>query len=253
LICIKSKFDADCLQLVNGDFMTDTNYVVRNSCSVGTNQLECLDLLTEEEYAFLQSKMVDVSYQKGEVICKQGSFISHVMVLREGLVKTYIEGIGDNLVLQIFSPVNVIGLSNLYEGNSVLHHSTQAYVDSKLSLIEINAFKHLLRTNAVFASKMIALLAAYSLTIHGRFFCLTQKQTYGRLADLLLCLSNRVYKNYNFPLHLSRKEIAELAGMSIESIARIITKFKSDGLIEITCDQLKILDPEKLEMISRNG
>lgn len=233
--------------------MTDTNYLVRNSCSIGTNQLECLDLLTEEEYAFLQSKMVDVSYQKGEVICKQGSFISHVMVLREGLVKTYIEGTGDNLVLQIFSPVNVIGLSNLYEGNSVLHHSTQAYVDSKLSLIEINAFKHLLRSNAVFASKMIALLAEYSLTINGRFFCLTQKQTYGRLADLLLCLSGRVYKNYSFPLHLSRKEIAELAGMSIESIARIITKFKADGLIDITCDQLNILDPEKLEMISRNG
>lgn len=233
--------------------MTDTNSVVRNSCSIGTNQLDCLELLTADEYAYLQSKMVDVAYQKGEVICKQDSFISHVMVLREGLVKTYIEGMGDNLVLQIFTPVNVIGLSNLYEGNTVLHHSTQAYIDSKLSLIEIGAFKHLLRSNAPFAAKMVALLAEYSLTINGRFFCLTQKQTYGRLADLLLCLSSRVYKNYHFPLHLSRKEIAELAGMSIESIARIISKFKSDGLIEISCDQIKILDPEKLEMISRNG
>ena len=233
--------------------MTDTNFIIRNSCSIGTNQLECLDLLSEEEYAYLQSKMVDVTYQKGEVICKQGSFISHIMVLREGLVKTYIEGQSENLVLQIFSPVNVVGLSNLYEGNSVLQHSTQAYVESRLSLIEINAFRHLLRTNAVFASKMISLMAEYSLTINGRFFCLTQKQTYGRLADLLLCLSNRVYKNYRFPLHLSRKEIAELAGMSIESIARIITKFKSDGLIEISCDQIILLDPEKLEMISKTG
>ena len=41
--------------------------------------------------------------------------------------------------------------------------------------------------------------------------------------------------------------------MSIESIARILTKFKADGLIEINSEYVEILDYDKLSMISIKG
>jgi len=89
--------------------MTGNNRnTILDSCSIGTNKLECIDLLTNEERTFLESKTVDVYYKKGEIICKQGAFASHVMILREGLAKTYIEGATDNLILQLFPPVNII-------------------------------------------------------------------------------------------------------------------------------------------------
>jgi len=233
--------------------MPNAQSIIRNSCTIGSSKLECLDLLTHAELDLIQSKMVEVTYQKGEVICKQGSFVSHIMVLDEGLVKTYIEGSTDNLVLQIFSPVSLIGLSSLFEGNNVLYHSAQAYIDSKLSLIEINAFRQVVNTNPTFGAKMLSLLAEQSIIINGRFYCLTKKQTYGRLADVVLCLANRIYKQKKFPLQLSRKDFAELSGMSIESIARILTKFKADGLIEINNEYVEILDQERLEMVSMKG
>jgi CRP/FNR family transcriptional regulator len=86
-----------------------------------------------------------------------------------------------------------------------------------------------------------------------RFFCQTKKQTYGRFADVLLCLSNRIYKSNRFTLQLSRKELAELTGMTIESVARSLTKFKNDGLITLSNDSIEILDFPQLEMISFNG
>jgi CRP-like cAMP-binding protein len=226
---------------------------LRNSCSIGSNTMECMNVLTEEELNFLNSKTLDVYYQKGEMICKQGTFASHVMILQEGLVKSFLEGSSDNLILQIFAPVNLIGLASLYEGTSVFHHSVQAYMDSRVSLVEISAIRQAIQTNAKFASKMISTLAEQKIITSGRFFCLTKKQTYGRLADVLICLANRIYKSHKFPLQLSRKDFAELSGMSVESIARIFTKFKADGLIDVNNEYVEILDMEMLMMISQKG
>ncbi|GAB1418281.1 Crp/Fnr family transcriptional regulator [Bacteroidales bacterium] len=226
---------------------------LRNNCSIGSNTLECLNLLQESELLFLTEQMVDVFYQKGEMICKQGTFASHLMIIQEGLVKSFLEWNNETLILQIFAPVNIIGLSTLFEGNTIFQHSVQAYIDSRVSLIEIKAFKQIMNSNAQFAARMVSLLAEQSAIINGRFYCLTKKQTYGRLADVIICLSNRIYKTPRFPLHLSRKDFAELSGMSIESIARILTKFKADGLIEVTNEYVEILDFDKLNMISLKG
>jgi len=226
---------------------------ILDSCSIGTNKLECIELLSKEEKLFLDSKTVDISYKKGEIICKQGSFATHIMIIREGLAKTYIEGANDNLILQLFPPVNIIGLSSLIEGHTTYQYSAQVYMESKISLIEINIVNQLIKSNPAFAAKIINTLAEQTLISNGRFYCLTMKQNYGRLADVILCLANRIYKTQKFPLQLTRKEFAELCGMSIESISRIITKFKADGLIKVTNEYIEICDYDRLNQVSLKG
>lgn len=233
--------------------MTKHPDILRNSCSIGSNSLECMNHLTEDELSFLEGKTIKVQYSKGEMICKQGTFASHIIILNKGLLKSFLESNNENLILQIFAPINIIGLASLHEGTSVFHHSVQAYIDSEVSLVEINALREVIKNNGSFANKMISTLAEQKIITSGRFFCLTKKQTYGRLADVLLCLSNRIYKSHKFPLQLSRRDFAELSGMSIESIARILTKFKTDGLIELTNDTLEILDYDTLSLISQKG
>jgi len=230
-----------------------TNAKVVHSCTVGKNELCCFDQLSEDEIAFIEDNMVEIEYEKGETICKQGTFASHIMVLNEGLAKIYKEGGNDTLILKILPAVNIIGLNTLFDGNNVFQYSAMAYLPSKVQMIEINAFKQLINTNAKFAAKIISLLSENTVITYGRFFCLTKKQTYGRFADILLCLALRIYKKNSFPLQLSRKELAELACMSTESITRILTKFKEEKLIKINSDSIEILEFEKLDMISQNG
>jgi CRP/FNR family transcriptional regulator, polysaccharide utilization system transcription regulator len=233
--------------------MIDSQRITKSSCAFGANELDYQSLLNPEELELLQSKMVDVRFRKGEVVFKQGSFANNIIVLNEGLLKTYIEGPNERLVLQIFSPVKMIGLSALLENSHVRHHSAQVYVDSRISLIEISVVRQLMLSNAAFASRMVSLLAEQLIITSGRFYCLTMKQTYGRMADVILCLANRVYKSNNFPLQLSRKDFSELTGMTIESVSRIFTKFKNDNIIKIENDFVEILDNEKLELISLKG
>lgn len=222
-------------------------------CTIEQTHDLCFDLLASEEIELLQNKMVVVNYKAGENLCKQGSFASHIMILREGLVKLFMENEDDKLVLQILPPNNIIGLSSVSEGNTLFYASAQAYKDSVVQIIDMNAFRQVLLSNSAFANKMLGFLAEQNVITYGRFFCLTRKQTYGRFADVLLCLANRIYKNKRFPLQLSRKELAELSDMSVESIARILTRFKTEQLIELGGDYIEILDEDKLSEISRRG
>jgi len=233
--------------------MNDEITTMKSYCTLEQNQVLCFDLLTTEEYELLRSKMLIVNYKAGETICKQGTFASHIMILREGLVKLFMESSGENLVLQILPPNNLIGLTSCFDNNHLFFYSVQAYQDSTIQMIDMGVFMQVLNSNAKFATKMLSFLAEQSVITYGRFFCLTQKQTYGRFADVLLCLANRIYKNTRFPLQLSRKELAELSGMSVESIARILTRFKSEGLIEVTSDYVEIIDVHKLNEISLKG
>ena len=73
------------------------------------------------------------------------------------------------------------------------------------------------------------------------------------MADILLCLAERIFNLTEFDLNLSRKELAELTGMSTESVIRMLKKFKDDGIIEMTGKKLKIIDYNLLKKISEYG
>jgi CRP-like cAMP-binding protein len=226
---------------------------VRTSCTVADDHCKCFDALTEEQLALLEKKQVTVQYNKGEIIAKHGSFASHVVFLCEGLVKVYMEHGNQTLILKIISPGNLIGLSSLSEGENTFQYSAAAYQRSVAKLIDITTFKHLIRENGHFASKVISILGENSNQINNRFFCLTNRQSYGRLADLLLCLAGRVFKSDRFELDLTRKELAELAGMSTENVIRILKKFQDDGLIELKGKNIDLKDMEALQRICDLG
>ncbi len=224
-----------------------------NSCTVSNAKCICFDLLTPEQRELIEKNSIDVRYKKGEVICKHGTFAPHVILLKEGLAKIYLEGLNDSLILKIITSGNLIGLTSVMEDNNVFHYSASAYVDSSASLIDINIFRKILKENAEFANSVINILCENSLQTFGRFFCLTHKQLYGRMADIILCLSERIFKEKSFVLNLTRKELAELTGMSTESVIRMLKKFKDDGIIELQGKEVVISNYDLLRKISEYG
>jgi CRP/FNR family transcriptional regulator len=224
-----------------------------NNCIIGKEHCECFQKLTPEEVEEMDNHMVSLSFNRGDMLLKHGTFASHVMYLKEGLVKVYLEGPAGELVLKIIAPGNLIGISSAYEGNSLFQYSAKAYVDSKVDCIEINHFRKLLKQNAAFGAEVINVLSVNSIQIYNRFYCLVNKRSYGKLADVLLCLSDRVYKSKAFMFQLTRRELGELCGMSTESIVRLMKEFKKDDLIIEEDGLLEIINEEKLRSISNTG
>jgi CRP/FNR family transcriptional regulator len=210
-------------------------------------------LLTDEEKVLVDSRSLLVNFKKGEMICKQGSFASHIMYLEKGLVKIYFEGNPKDLILTITPQKNLMGLQALFEGNSTFLYSISTFTDSTVRLIDVQVFKQLLKQNPAFAYRVINILNESTSQSYGRFFSLTQKQLHGRLADILLCLSRKIFKSEAFELPISRSDLSDLTSMSTESVIRIMKDFKDDKIIDINNKSISLLDIPRLESISAKG
>ena len=224
-----------------------------DTCVSFVYELSCFDLLTPEERDLLETRSVLVNYKKGENICKQGSFASHIMYLEKGLVKIYLEGNPKDLILTITPEKNLMGLQALYEGNNTFLYSISTYTNTSVRLIDIQIFKQVLKQNPQFAYRIINILNESTSQSYGRFFSLTQKQLHGRLADILLCLSRKIFKSVEFDLPLSRSDLSDLTSMSTESVIRIMKDFKDDRIIDINNKSITLLDIPRLETISAKG
>lgn len=232
---------------------TSTDTLPISSCATHVYDSPCFSLLSDSEKALLDSKAVTITYRKGETICKQGTFASNIIFLEKGLVKIYLEGTPKNLILTITPSGHIIGVPAIFEGNNTFLYSVTTYVESVVKMIDISVFKQLLLQNAGFAYRILNLMNENTAQTYGRFFCLTQKHLHGRLADILMCLSGRIFKSLQFDLPLSRNDLGELTGMSTESVIRLMKELKDDGLIEISGKTIKLLDVPRLVKISEVG
>lgn len=224
-----------------------------NTCSTVIQDNSCFELLTPDQRALVEGNKVTVDYKKGEIICKQGSQASHILFLAKGLVKVFLEGKPKNLILTIVPARQLIGLPSIFEGNKTFIYSVSTYVDSTVEMINIDIVKQLINENASFAGRIINVLNENTAQTYGRFFSLMQKQLHGRMADILLCLSQRIFKNKTFQLPLSRNDLGELTGMSTESVIRIFKDFKEDNLITVNAKIIDIIDAVRLQRISELG
>jgi len=223
-----------------------------NHCEEIDETSSCFNSLSEEEIALIDRNKTDIKYSKGETILKQGTRATSILYLKEGLVKLSMNTGENNLILNIKSMNHFIATENLY---AVEFHpySVTALQDSVVCFLDIEDVKHVMKLNNVFASDIYRVINANVVLTYDRLFSLTQKQLHGRFADILLCLSAKIFKAKKFDLPLSRRDLAALTGMAPESVIRIIKDFKNDKLIATQGKSIEILNMPMLKKISAVG
>lgn len=208
--------------------------------------------LTVDELLLMNKNRVELSFKKGDTIIKQGALAAHLVYIKSGLVKVSREQHNNEMVLSLETKGKMLGLHAL-QSKSIYPYSVTAYDEVTVCLLEISAVKTILETNAKFAAQMFGLLNEDSLFIYDRLSCLTMKQIHGRFADLLLCMSLRIYKRKTFVVPLTKKDMAQIMNMSQESFSRVIKEFTDDKIMEFENSQIKILDFEKIRNLSIYG
>jgi CRP/FNR family transcriptional regulator len=79
------------------------------------------------------------------------------------------------------------------------------------------------------------------------------RQMNGHLADTLLYLSSGRFEGEDVISLLSRKEIAEFAGISTESAVKLLKTFEKEGIIRLEEKKVSILNRDLLREISKRG
>lgn len=226
------------------------------------NTVVCLDCpkkinffsyLNEKEIKFINEHRHEVKFNPGETILKQGGALTHAICLNSGMGKIYVEGIyKKNVLLKIIKPTELLAGPGMF--TDFRHHYTVvALTDAIACFIEMDAFKHIVKSNSKFAIGLISWINTQGIKNFERIINLTQKQMHGRIADVLIYLSEMIYNNNFFSANISRQDIADFAAMSKESAIRIIKEFKDAGIIIVNGNRFEILNLKALKSISKTG
>jgi CRP/FNR family transcriptional regulator, polysaccharide utilization system transcription regulator len=224
-----------------------------STCTVCKKSSDIFKVLTEEELNRIDCHKASLQYKPGEIIFKQGAPANFFVCVTSGLVKLYIEHQNSrNLILGLARPINYIFEPGPFVDQK---HTLTAVAceDTTTCLIDVAIMKDLLRNNSCFADEFIRKISAQALNLFNRISSGTQKHVYGKVADTLLYLHPGIYNENPFNLSLSRQDLADLSGITKESLIRVLKKFKEDNILNVNGNLVEILDPEKLDFISRKG
>lgn len=223
------------------------------NCTTCICKTPLLALLKPEELEEINKNRFDLKFRSGEIIRKQGAFLSHVIIVFSGLASIYIEGIDDkNLILKMVKQGSIIGGPGMFVDQRH-HYTVKSHGETDACFIEVNTFKKILHSNTLFAEEFFKDFGKNTLTIYGRLVSLAQQYVPGKLAEALIYLSEEIFESRQFNPMLSSSEIGALAGISTDSVLKTFRELKKNKIIAQNGNTLEILDFDGLRHIGRIG
>ncbi|MBU1369058.1 MAG: Crp/Fnr family transcriptional regulator [Bacteroidetes bacterium] len=223
------------------------------SCETCNERSPLFSLLSSEELRIMNTNRFEVVFNTGENIVKQGTSSTHMIMITNGMAKMYLEGFDKkNLMLEIITPWKLFGGPGLFTDYRY-HYSVSAITETSACFISIDNVRKVLRLNPDFAEALLKHCSQNGVSNFQRLISLTQKQMHGRLADVLLYLSEKIYHSEHFNLNITRQEIGEMSNMTKESATRILKEFELAGIIKLDTKEINLLDVPKLKQLSLHG
>ncbi len=207
-----------------------------------------LEELPEQDIALLRQKAQPEYRKRGETLFSQGGFPAGVYWLQSGKAKIY-QGAadGERQTLYIYSDGDLIGHRQLIAGEP--HPVTATLLeDSVVRLIPADTFRGLIQSSPFFARNVLTALAREFTVWMNRMNAFTKYPVRHRLALALLIL----YEQYRSSgteqgvITITRTELAEVIGATLETVVRMLHTFKDEGWVLISGRSIRLLKPDSL-------
>jgi len=227
-------------------------FIEKTNCFDCKRVSDCFIQKIDDSKEFFEQQKTQINYKKGETIIKEGTYASSIYYVLNGLVKVYLEGPNKNIMIKLLNSHDFLGLSSLF-GDHTYYFSATALSDTTICIMEQGIIHNLLSHSSKFTPEIIKWYCKNYNLMFTKCFDLGLKQLNGKLANSILYLNDDKFKSDDIYSHLSRKDLAELTGMAVESVVRILSEFSDDKIIELKGKRIEILDIEMLRKISRSG
>jgi CRP/FNR family transcriptional regulator, polysaccharide utilization system transcription regulator len=229
------------------------NYQTKKNCVECDYKSACFTKLPEKELEFVNKNKIQIQFYPSENLCKQGAFVANVMFVTEGFVSLYIEGAGQKRqIVRFLTKGDYIGLSSLW-GSKLYHYSAQALADTHICMIERDSLRGLIQRNLDFSNAILEMVSKEEFVLFAQIRNATLRQANGKLASSLLYLNQDKFKELNPFQYLTRKDIADFTGISLEGCIKILKDFEQEKIISIHKRDIQIIDAERLTQIERYG
>jgi CRP-like cAMP-binding protein len=225
---------------------------MKSDCNLCEIKSKAASKLSAEEIEKLSFSCALVKFRRGDSLIRQGTFSTNVAYLRSGLAKIHIAGPYHEQIVRIVKAPSYLGLPTTF-GDKINQYSVTVIEAAEVCFIDIDTFRFLLKANHGFSYEILLEICSNELEVFHRCANRTQKQMRGKIADVLLELSERIYNSDSFNIPLTQEDLGNLVDSSRESVSRVLTEFEKDGIIRLSGKKVGIINKKSLLLISANG
>jgi len=223
------------------------------SCSL--NQL-CIPFTLDESELRTLDDIIERKkpFHKGDFLFEAETPLKSLFAVRSGSFKSYL--VDDEGVEQITGfhlPGDIVGFDAL----SKLNHPTfsQALETSMVCEIPFTTVDELSDTMPNLRGQINRLMSTEISQDQNMLMLLNRRSADERLAAFLLSLSDRFGKRNlsrsAFRLTMTRGEIGNYLGLTVETVSRIFSKFQKADYINVDGKFIEILNPEALRAVPK--
>lgn len=191
------------------------------------------------------------SFAKGETIFAEGDPAERIYFLFVGRVKIVKAARDRDIILEILGPGEPVGAVAAFERQPFPATAVALEPCGVLSIPEREFFA-LLEKRPRMTRTLLAGLTLRLMMLNRRLADLTGSVEF-RIARLFATLAERTGQARSqgvfVPLHLSRQDIADLVGTTIETAIRVMSRWQKDGLVETEKDGFLLRDPAALKQL----
>ncbi len=191
---------------------------------------------------------------KEHIYC-EGDPATHVYRIEAGHVCIYrVLPDGRRQVVDFGYPGDFVGLGAVGEHAS----SAQATSRTRVRCLPVQALHDIIRLDARVGMKLYEAVSHELMAARDLLFTVSQRTATERLAGFLLALSHRNARRgedaREIVLPMTRSDIADFLGLTIETVSRTFTKFRTDGVIDLEqCILVTIKDAGALIELAGGG
>ena len=190
---------------------------------------------------------------KGSALFHLGDKTEAVYGIRSGTLKTQLEDASGQVQITGFLlPGEILGMDGLLNNTHVSH--AIALEDSEVCVIRLDEMDKLSLHIPALQQQLRRLMSKEINRSHLLVMSLGSLRSEQRLAAFLLNLSHRLaalgYSPYEFVLRMSREEIGNYLGLTLETVSRLFSRFAREGLLHIHQREVHIIDMQALRLLS---
>lgn len=235
------------LQQVSVQGLLTARPVSRDRCALPAQPQHTLDAhLSRSPLRPLEAK---------EHLFTEGDVRSHLYLVEAGVVCLYkVLPDGRRQVLGFAYPGDLVGLGPTGEHQ----FNAQATQPSRVRSMSWGTVQQVARHDPSLGIKLYEMISQELAAAHDLLLTTGQRTAIERVAAFLLAMVNRSRRRGGDPaiidLPMTRSDIGDFLGLTIETVSRTFTKLRHLEIIDLAqCNRVRVLDMKALERVAEGG
>ena len=217
-------------------------------------------VLPVKEITAISALFRERKFDKSEFIFKEGDAAKWLYLVQDGKVRILKDSArGKELMIELIFPGEIFGGIGVFDGTTY-PATAQSMEPTEILMLSRCEFFKLLEKYPTVAKQAISYFGQRLKDAHDLLRIIAIERVETRIAAILLKLMERELRERPTIPHpkegvklnviLTRADIAEMVGTTVESAIRVMSKFTKSGWIKTTHGRISILKPEFLQQIS---